>query len=240
MKPSNKATCGQSRTSASQAVSRGFDSPLPLQSTTYKQNNGVVSVRQNRYAVGAHLAVLFCPAPNGKVFGVTIDRADLERVLAAGFWCVHNFHSGRKNSHHFALYAFRNKKGGGAELLHRFLLDAPKGILVDHSKQRTLDNRRSCSIRLATRSQNAMNGRTRKDSLTGYRGVTPDPDSGTFRARIRAEGKRLHLQTKELHKVSRPGQPQIGPSLPRPSGPFPWAPDEDELEALYAEQAGQL
>lgn len=149
--------------------------------------------KQNRYAAGKNLAVLFCPAPNGKVFGVTIDRADLHRVLAAGHWCVHNFHSGRKNSQHFALYAFRNKKGGGAELLHRFLLNNPKGKLVDHRNRRTLDNRRSCSIRIATRSQNAINGRTRRDSTTGYRGVTPNPSNGTFRARIWIDGKRTTL-----------------------------------------------
>jgi hypothetical protein len=38
-------------------------------------------------------------------------------------------------------------------LLHRFILDAPDGILVDHKEFDTLDNRRS-KIRLATHAQN--------------------------------------------------------------------------------------
>lgn len=140
----------------------------------------------NRVAISEHLAVLFCPAPNKKTFAVTIDRSDLGRVQAAGFWYVGNL-----NSRSFALYCYRNKKGGGVELLHRFLLQAQPGTLVDHAHHRTLDNRRS-EIRPADRFQNCQNSRTRKDSTTGFRGITPGRN-GTYRARIRVNGCRVSL-----------------------------------------------
>lgn len=144
----------------------------------------------NRVAISGNLAVLFCPASNGKTFGVTIDAEDLPRVLGRGFWQVHNFKSKREG--HFALYAFRNKRTGGCELLHRFLMDAQPGQFVDHRHHRTLDDRKA-ELRRATREQNAQNARTRRDSRTGFKGVTPDPKSGRYRARIRAGGKQVSL-----------------------------------------------
>lgn len=152
--------------------------------------------RTNRVAISGNLAVLFCPASNGKLFGVTIDRSDVERVLSSGFWHVANFSVCRG----FKLYCYQNKKGGGVILLHRFLLKPPCGIFVDHAKHRTLDNRRS-ELRGATRSQNSINAHIRKDSRTGLRGVSPNPRRGNFRARIWVDGKRVslgHFPTAEL------------------------------------------
>ena len=150
----NGASITQSGTSASQAVGRGFDPRLPLQSTTYAPNHGQRTVKRNRVACGDTLAVLFCPASNGKLFGVTIDRADLERVQAKGFWRVANLHGfcGR-----FDLYCYTvvNRKN---VYLHRFLMDAPAGKVVDHRHHRTLDNRKS-QLRVCSQGDNLRNRR---------------------------------------------------------------------------------
>jgi hypothetical protein len=55
-------------------------------------------------------------------------------------------------------------------LMHRFILDAPHGVLVDHRYHDKLDNRRSM-IRLADTFQNARNKRKRKGSKIPYIGV---------------------------------------------------------------------
>lgn len=106
--------------------------------------------------IGETIAILLCSAANGKVFAVTIDREDLERVLAAGRWHVANFDSanGRVN-----LYCY-TKANGRTLYLHRFILKAPKDrrIEVDHIRHRNLDNRKS-QIRLATKSENQRNRR---------------------------------------------------------------------------------
>lgn len=54
--------------------------------------------------------------------------------------------------------------------LHRFLLDAPRGLEVDHKNGDTLDNRR-CNIRLCTRAQNQMNKCKQLRNRSGYKGV---------------------------------------------------------------------
>jgi hypothetical protein len=54
--------------------------------------------------------------------------------------------------------------------LHRFILDAPKGIEVDHKSGDKLDNTRE-NLRLATRVQNLYNTRIRPNTRSGYKGV---------------------------------------------------------------------
>ena len=58
---------------------------------------------------------------------------------------------------------------GKSVLMHRLLLDAPKGMLVDHRNHNTLDNRRE-NIRLCTRSQNMWN-RKRTTGKSKHKGV---------------------------------------------------------------------
>ena len=55
--------------------------------------------------------------------------------------------------------------------MHREVLNAPDGVLVDHIvPQSTLDNRKS-NLRFATHAQNRANTRLRSDSQSGYIGV---------------------------------------------------------------------
>jgi hypothetical protein len=68
--------------------------------------------------------------------------------------------------------------------MHRQILNAKPGQIVDHRNRNGLDNRRE-NLRFATSAQNNIN-RT-------YRGrFSPDP-SGMYRARIAFQGKRIHL-----------------------------------------------
>lgn len=57
--------------------------------------------------------------------------------------------------------------GGKLVTLHRFIMDARPGQMIDHVSGDRLDNRRS-NLRFATQQQNAVNSRTCR---SGYKGV---------------------------------------------------------------------
>lgn len=75
--------------------------------------------------------------------------------------------------------------------MHREIIGAMKGDIVDHINGNTLDNRRS-NLRLVSYRENAFNRRPRKDSILGVRGVR-QRDSGKFSAYIFDGKKRIQL-----------------------------------------------
>lgn len=123
------------------------------------------------------------PLTKGKV--ALVDAEDYERVSQFK-WCAFKRYN-TWYSHRRARVA--EVKAGSATVvpLHRFILNAPKGSLVDHRNGDGLDCRRS-NIRLATIAQNAQNQpRRHKMNKSGYRGVSLH--QGKWHAVIRANGK---------------------------------------------------
>lgn len=80
----------------------------------------------------------------------------------------------------------RNKQG----YMHRIIMNAPKGIEVDHIDHNGLNNQRS-NLRLATRSQNLANTKCHSDSKSAYKGIWKD--KGSWTAEIAKEGRRYRL-----------------------------------------------
>lgn len=65
-------------------------------------------------------------------------------------------------------------------------------LFVDH-KDGDKSNNVLTNLRLATRSQNNANARLRKDSSSGFKGVSYVPRLGKFRAYTRENGKHKHI-----------------------------------------------
>ena len=81
--------------------------------------------------------------------------------------------------------------------MHRQLLNAPEGILVDHINRSGLDNRLE-NLRLCDKSKNAMNSEKILDTIKGksssiYKGVYWAKDRNKWRATIRVSGKNIHI-----------------------------------------------
>src|SRR5688572_7656162 len=94
-----------------------------------------------------------------------IDASDIP--LIAGFnWVAH------RNKKDGAYYA-RSRRRDTREtiLLHRIILGAPPGLVVDHISGDTLDNRRSNSRR-ATIGNNVFNSRISRSNTSGFKGVS--------------------------------------------------------------------
>lgn len=88
-------------------------------------------------------------------------------------------------------YVSSTCNGKGRVMLHRMLIDAPKGSEVDHINGDPLDNR-ICNLRLCNRSTNMRNQKSRAGSISAYKGVTKSGNK--WMARIQAApGNRIYL-----------------------------------------------
>jgi hypothetical protein len=80
--------------------------------------------------------------------------------------------------------------GNKVQLLHRFLMDFPDILMVDHINHNTLDNR-FCNLRTADRYLNGENHKRKTSSK--YTGVCWDKRDQKWVAQIQIEGKKHNL-----------------------------------------------
>lgn len=82
---------------------------------------------------------------------------------------------------------------GRRVVLHRWLLDAPTGVLVDHANGDRLDNRRD-NLRFASARQNtAHRTKPNKNNSSGHRGVSWDRFRGRWLAKVMVDRKNVHV-----------------------------------------------
>ena len=73
--------------------------------------------------------------------------------------------------------------------LHRLIMNAPKGKIVDHENGSSIDNRRS-NLRFATRAQNSSNKMKRKSKTTSkYLRVSYEKRQDRWAVKIKKNGK---------------------------------------------------
>lgn len=87
----------------------------------------------------------------------------------------------------------------GRILIHRYIMNCPENLEVDHIDGNRLNNQKS-NLRIVNSSQNKMNRGPRKDCKSGYKGVTWNNKNCNWNARIMANGRYKHLgcfQSKE-------------------------------------------
>jgi hypothetical protein len=76
--------------------------------------------------------------------------------------------------------------------LHREIMKAPEGLLVDHRNGDSLDNRRE-NLRIATQAENMQNRRKRKNTTSQYIGVWYSKQKGKWESRITYKGRKIYL-----------------------------------------------
>lgn len=72
--------------------------------------------------------------------------------------------------------------------LHRWLLNAPEDLHVDHWDHDGLNNRRQ-NIRCVTRTVNQLNHRMQTNNTSGFRGVVWDKGRQLWQARVKVQGQ---------------------------------------------------
>jgi hypothetical protein len=111
-----------------------------------------------------------------------VDEADFD-WLAKWKWSIDR--CGR------AIYATRSRGDGAKVRMHREILGAEPGLLVDHINGNCLNNRRA-NLRICTHSENLRNTRARGGS-SRFKGVGWHKHRGKWTARIVVAGRRIAL-----------------------------------------------
>lgn len=92
-------------------------------------------------------------------------------------------------------YASRGKQVGDKYtrvMMHREIMNAPKGMDIDHINGNPLDNRRA-NLRIATRSQNCGNTGKPCTNTSGYKGAFYHKYQKRWCSSITVEGKTISL-----------------------------------------------
>lgn len=91
-------------------------------------------------------------------------------------------------------YVVRGPFNGRERYLHRLIIGAQQGQIVDHINGNTLDNRR-CNLRIVTASQNGFNKSPRKirNRASRFKGVGLCKQTGRWRAMISDGDRYIHL-----------------------------------------------
>lgn len=114
---------------------------------------------------------------NSTKFGkhiVLYDEGDHE--LISGFkWYVIKHHTGRFYCTSIAI----PRKNIKTVLMHRLIMNAPLGQIIDHANGNSLDNRKH-NLRFATSSQNQANRKIHRNNTTGFKGVCYNKRSKSF------------------------------------------------------------
>ena len=128
------------------------------------------------------------PLSNGQFAIFDIDDYDL---VVKYTWCaVWNKYT---NSYYAQTQTVGYSGKVGSVHMQRIIMDAPKGMVVDHINHDTLDNRR-CNLRLATKSENMMNRRSFKSNASGLKGVYKKSKNKWY-SKIKVNGEEFLLGT---------------------------------------------
>jgi hypothetical protein len=94
---------------------------------------------------------------------------------------------------HSNYYAIRTKRPENKLIqLHRIVIKAKQGEIVDHINGNKLDNRK-CNLRICTKSQNCQNRKISKLNKSGFNGVSWNVNNRKWVAQIAFNNKKMHL-----------------------------------------------
>lgn len=110
-----------------------------------------------------------------------VDDRDYEWLMEMGPWYANDHTRG----------TWTAEMSGGL-LMHRFILNAPKGMDVDHINGDSLDNQRA-NLRVCTHAENGRNIHKNNRNMSEYKGVRFKRDRKKYVARIKVNYKSIHL-----------------------------------------------
>lgn len=114
-------------------------------------------------------------------------------MIAGKFSMIDEEDSYLLKGHRWSLRSgYVTKSARKKESLHRLIMGAGTGDVVDHIDGNPLNNCRS-NLRLCMNSQNLKNRKLNKNNKSGFKGVVKSSFGNKWRARITSDGARIAL-----------------------------------------------
>lgn len=157
---------------------------------------------KNRFEIHGDTTIIFLNRKDGTILKTLIDTDDLAIVDGyKGTWFAHR---DPKTNYFYPRMTIWDGNRNKAVILHRIIMNAPKGTHVDHINHDTLDNRKS-NLRIVTCAQNLQNQLGHKNSKSGIRGVSWSSLHKKWRCHATLNGKSYFLglfkDIKEAEKI---------------------------------------
>src|SRR5690348_9287785 len=132
----------------------------------------------NRYEIVGDVTILYLKKNDGSEIKTLIDTEDLGRLIDHNYtWSVYTHKTDSLYCAGPAVYYYLGMKKTKRIGLHRWIMNDPEGLVVDHINNDTLDNRKM-NLRVVTIQQNSQNrAGVSSNNTSGYRGVRYDKRS---------------------------------------------------------------
>lgn len=148
---------------------------------------------KNSFEIRGEVTAIFLRRKNGATIETLIDTIDLPRAQEFPMTWYAHWHNDTKS---FYVYGNTPVKEGKRTIvtLHRWLLNPPKHLVIDHINHDTLDNRQ-INLRAITNLENQQNrhGAYRNNKKSQFRGVHWHNGNRKWRAQITLNGQLIHL-----------------------------------------------
>lgn len=146
----------------------------------------------NKYELYDDYGVIIINSPTYGIFKEKLDIEDFKN-LKQYQWNI-NKCMNKKTNKNPIFYAGTNHYGSSnnTALMHRIIMNAPKGKVVDHINHDACDNRKS-NLRICTQKENLENSNQYYGNKSGVRGVCWGTKDKRWKAYIRVNYKFMNL-----------------------------------------------
>ena len=126
---------------------------------------------------------------NSKKYGkveVLLDDDDYDRVIKERYSLTVTYDD---TIHNFYVAFTKKPSNSNSRLLHRYILNPPNGMTIDHINRNPLDNRK-CNLRICTQ---FINNQNQSHNTSGKVGVSYCKKDYKYKAYIKVNGKQINL-----------------------------------------------
>ena len=173
--------CGKEFLVSESSIKRGRGKCCSIE-CRHKRNE-----KTNNIYIKENYAEIVITKKNNEIITVLIDIEDIEKIQKLK-WRV----SKNKNGYYVRAWGRKDYKYKQIVYLHRYIMNCPGDMEVDHINHNTLDNRK-CNLRVCTMLENKQNVPKRENNKSGYRNIHWDKNRKKWRVRMTINKKEVKV-----------------------------------------------